>query len=176
MKKWLRRISGALGMALTWAAAWSVVGAIYGAVLVVSGIDPASAIGWIAASFAPASAIGWIAASFASVGFIGGATFSTVLGIAEGRRRFEQMSLPRFAGWGALGGLLVSAAVVGAISGPGPVNAVLSTGLITLMGAGSAAGSLALARSAEGRELLEAGEDVADVGLTEEETHGLLGT
>ena len=40
--------------------------------------------------------------------------------------------------------------------------------------AGSASGSLALARRADDRELLEAGADVADIGLTEEEKRELL--
>ncbi len=48
--------------------------------------------------------------------------------------------------------------------------------VVTLLGAGSAAGSLVLARRADDRELLEDGEDVADIGLTEEETRELLGT
>ncbi len=55
-----------------------------------------------------------------------------------------------------------------------PDRAQLS-GLLTLLGAGSAAGSLALARRADDRELLEHGADVADIGLTEEETQQLLG-
>ena len=41
--------------------------------------------------------------------------------------------------------------------------------VIPLLGASSAAGSLALARRADDRELLEHGADVADTGLTEEE-------
>jgi hypothetical protein len=41
-------------------------------------------------------------------GFVGGACFSVVLGIAGRRRRFEDLSLSRFAAWGALGGLLLS--------------------------------------------------------------------
>ncbi len=45
---------------------------------------------------------------------------------------------------------------------------------MTLTGAGSAAGSLALARRADDRELLEHGADVADIGLTEEEKRELL--
>ena len=49
------------------------------------------------------------------------------------------------------------------------------TGILTLMAAGSAAGSLALARRADDQELLEDGADVADTGLTEEEMHQLLG-
>ena len=75
MKKWLKRTRGAVGTALTWAAGWSVVGAITGVIRVVSGIDPVSAIFWIAATFGIA-------------GFIGGAIFSTVLSIAEGRPPF----------------------------------------------------------------------------------------
>jgi hypothetical protein len=43
-----------------------------------------------------------------------------------------------------------------------------------LLGAGSAAGSLALARRADDRELLEHGADDADIGLTEEEKLELL--
>jgi hypothetical protein len=42
-------------------------------------------------------------------------------------------------------------------------------------GAGSAAGSLAIARRAEDRELLKAGEGVAEVGLSEDEAQALLG-
>ena len=109
---------------------------------------------------------------FGSLGFIGGAIFSTVLGIAEGRRRFDEMSVWRFGGWGALGGLLLPMLVLG---GPaGLAGEGLFVGLVTVLGAGSAAGSLALARRADDREFLEHGADVADVGLTEEERRELL--
>ncbi len=110
--------------------------------------------------------------TFGVVGFIGGVTFSTVLGIAEGRRRFDEMSLWRFAGWGALGGLLVPMLLLGGFWSEGPEW--LFVGVYTLLGAGSAAGSLALARRADDRELLEHGADVADIGLTEEEKRELL--
>ena len=53
----------------------------------------------------------------------------------------------------------------------GLVNATF----LALMGAGFAAGTLALARKAEDRELPEAGADVAEVGLTQEERRELLG-
>ena len=42
-------------------------------------------------------------------------------------------------------------------------------------GAGSAAAALALARRAEDQELLEADEDVDEVGLTEDDARELLG-
>ncbi len=157
MKKWLKRIRGALGIGLTWAAAWGGVGLIL--VLVVGAI-----LGDLFV-FLGASVV------YAATGFIGGAIFSTVLGIAEGRRRFDEMSLWRFAGWGAVGGLTMAVALVGEIT---LANFVLNGFVYALLGAGCASGSLALARRADDRELLEHGADVADIGLTEEEKHELL--
>ncbi len=160
MKKWLRRIRGAVGTALTWAAAWFGFGAI---VALVGG-------GGLADLYLQS-------AGLAAAGFVGGGIFSTVVGIVEGRRRFDEMSLPRFAGWGAVGGFLLAAPlVIMSVAVGGTPNVFLSLGAITLLGAVSAAGSLALARRADDRELLEDGADVADVGLTTEETHELLGT
>ncbi len=144
MKKWLKRIRGALGIGVTWAAVWGGVGAI---------LTP----------FFSATVF-VVALSFAQMGFIGGVIFSTLLGISEGRRRFDEMSLPRFAFWGALGGLLLSMLMFPSGAGFTLAN-VIGTGVVTLMGAGSAAGSLALARRAD--PLLESGEDV---GLLEEES------
>ena len=48
-------------------------------------------------------------------------------------------------------------------------------GPLSLLSAVSASGSLALARMTEDRALLEASEDVAEVGLTEGEAQELLG-
>ena len=164
MKKWLKRIRGAVGMGLTWAAVWGGVGALIEVVTMVLGISSAIA-------------VLELAAAFAIMGFIGGAAFSVVLGIAEGRRRFDEMSLLRFAGWGAVGGLLIMALVL-AVSASAPgvtLPFVLVAGVVgALMGAVSAAGSLALARRADDRELLEHGADVADIGLTEAEKRELL--
>ena len=53
------------------------------------------------------------------------------------------------------------------------VTVIVASG-VALMGAGSAAGSLALARRADDRELLDAGADNDDIGLTEEEKRELL--
>ncbi len=153
MRKWLKRIRGAFGMGLAWAAVWAVVGVIVMVVTTVLGLYPASEI---------------IEGAAAGVltGFVAGATFSAALGISEGRRRFDEMSLPRFALWGALGALLLSGWVQGAD--------IIVYGVLPLLGAGCAAGSLALARRADDRELLEHGADVADIGLTEEEKRELL--
>ena len=170
---WLRRIRGVIGMGLTWAVAWSFVGAVQGVAdfFLVFGQPPGIPLGLIVATYAR---------MFAGLGFFGGAIFSTVLGITEGRRRFDELSPRRFAAWGALGGLLlgVLAASRGAVPwalGPGiGLLDVVIVGVATLLGAGSAAGSLAVAKGADDRELLEHGADVADIGLTEEEKRELL--
>ncbi len=104
---------------------------------------------------------------FGLLGFLAGVTFSGVLGIVEGRRRFDQMSMPRFAAWGGLGGVLLAAVFV-PLTGQGADILLLLGGVFGLAGATCAAGSLALARMAEHEELLEAGSDVDEVGLTAE--------
>jgi hypothetical protein len=160
MKKWLRRIRAAMGMGLTWAVAWFGAGM---ALLLVVGFGAADV---------PFPLF------FGLLGFLAGATFSGVLTIVERRRRFDQMSLPRFAGWGAVGGLLLSGlfVVAAALGGESLWGELLVLGpVFSLAGAASAAGSLALARRAEKRELLAAGADVADVGLTDAEKKELLG-
>jgi hypothetical protein len=154
MKKWLRRVRGALGMGLTWAAAWGIAGNLVTlGFLLKTGSRPD----------APFPIM------FGVFGFGAGVVFSGVLGLVEGRRRFGQMSLPRFAAWGALGGLVVSATFVVAVSlGGDPAflrNLLVVGPVFAAAAAGSAAGSLALARRAQDRALLEATEDVTPVGL-----------
>ena len=163
MNKWLRRIRGAVGIGLTWAAAWLPVGAIIG---LVAGLSDTP--GFLV------SLVFSLAGIFAAVGFVGGTVFSMILGLAEGRRRFDEMSLPRFGAWGGAGAFLVSAFVQLTIGGSSSLS-VTTTIVMTLLGAGSAAGSLAIARKADDRELLEAGEDASDIGLTKAEKVELLG-
>lgn len=138
MSKWLRRIRGALGMGLAWALAWFGAGMI---LLLIVGPDAADV---------P------FPLGFGLLGFLAGATFSGVLGIVGGRRTFDQMSLPRFAGWGAVGGLLLAVIFVLAAGLGGDVLLVLGP-VFALSSSASAAGSLALARKAEDRELIEGG-------------------
>jgi hypothetical protein len=89
---------------------------------------------------------------FGVFGFIAGVTFSGLLVLTEGRRRFDQMSLPRFAGWGAAGGLLLSALFAKAASLDwGDVLTIVPTFAIAC--AVCASGSLAVARRAVRREL-----------------------
>jgi hypothetical protein len=163
-------------MALSWAAGWALFGLLIG---VASKLLPGLPWHYFFDVFdAPLPAL-------AVPGFVGGALFSTVLGIAGRGRRFDELSLPRFAAWGAVGGVLLSlvpAAMVtvglatfraGAL-GLWQLTAVVS-GPLALLGAASASGSLLLARRAERRELLHAGADVAEVGLTDGEKRELLG-
>ena len=166
MKKWLKRIRGAVGMGLTWAAAWAPIGAIFGLLNVAMGTPFfGGGLGLVVVG----------SLGYAAFGFLAGAAFSVVLRVAEGRSKFDQMSLPRFASWGAVGGGFFSIAYMVTV-GVGPPLALVTAFVVflTLMGAGSAAGSLTLARRADDRELLEHGADVADIGLTEEEKRELL--
>ena len=165
MKKWLQRMRGAVGIGLTWAVGWAPVGAVTG---LIAGVVLGFPLGEIAANYA---------ATFGVLGFVGGTMFSTVLSIADGRRRFDQLSLRRFVAWGALGGFLLGGlAVTAGLLGAGGLSVlgVVIAGTSTLLGAGSAAVSLALARTAGDQEILEAGERVADVGLTPDEARQLL--
>ena len=133
MQKWLRRIRGAIGMGIIWGAAWSGAGFL---LAVVTGFK----------ADAPFPLI------FGVLGFVAGVIFSAFLALSEGRRAFDQMSLPRFAGWGAAGGLLLSAVFAKAASLEwGDVLAIAPT--FALACAVCASGSLALARRAVRREL-----------------------
>lgn len=156
MKEWLRRIRGAIGMGLTWAAAWFGAGMIM-------------VLGLLLDTGARADVPFPIV--FGAFGFVAGVTFSGVLSLVDGRRRFDQMSLPRFAGWGAAGGFLLSTIFVSAVALAGDRafvwNLVVLGPVFAVAGAGSAAGSLALARRAEDRESLEVSGDVADAALSE---------
>jgi len=144
----MRRIRGAMGMGLTWAAAWFGAGMV---LLLIVGPDAADV---------P------FPLGFGFLGFLAGMTFSGVLGVVERRRRFDEMSLPRFALWGGVGGFLFSGLFVGA-AGLG-AGVFLGLGLLfAASGAACAAGSLALARMAESPEPLDAGPDAGDAKLTE---------
>jgi hypothetical protein len=105
---------------------------------------------------------------FGALGFVAGVTFSGVLGLVEGRRRFDEMSLPRFAGWGAVGGFLLAAIFVSTVALLEDItflsNLFVLGPIFSGAGAACAAGSLAIARRAEDRELLDASEEVEKVG------------
>jgi len=137
MKQWVRRIRGAIGMGLAWAAAGFGAGALLARVPGFYSDLP-------------------FALLFAPLGFFSGIIFSGILVVIAGRRGLDRMSLARFAGWGAASGLLLTGIfVVGAaLRGASLWGEFLLFGPpLVIAGAVCAAGSLALARRAERREL-----------------------
>jgi hypothetical protein len=155
MRNWLRRIRGAIGMGVTWAAAWFAAGGVPRWVFGVNTDAPLPLV-------------------FGLFGLIAGVVFSAVLALAEGRRRFDQMSLPRFAGWGAMGGLLLSVLFAKAGSlGWGDVLVLAPT--LTVASAVCASGSLAMAKRAVRRELPDSRGNTAEAELNDHEKRKLLG-
>lgn len=124
----LRRLRAAVVIGALWAGVWFTVGMV---LLLIVGFGAADV---------PFPLF------FGFLGFLAGAIFSGVLGLIERRRSFGQLSLPRIAGWGGLGGILL-AVIVTLLAGPGPELTVILP-VFGLAGAASAAGTLALARRA----------------------------
>jgi len=154
VRKWLQRTRGAIGIGLTWGAAWS--GASF-VLMVVTGFK----------ADAPFPLI------FGVLGFFAGVIFSAFLALTEGRRRFDQMSLPRFAAWGATGGIVLSAIFAKAASLDwGDVLLIAPTFAVAC--AVCASGSLAVARRVARAELPAIRGDIAEVELTELEKRRLL--
>jgi hypothetical protein len=111
---------------------------------------------------------------FGVLGFMAGVTFSGLIVLAERRRRFDQMSLPRFAGWGAVGGLLLSAVFAKVASlGWGDVLAIVPT--FALASAVCASGSLVVARRALRHELPDIRDSAGEAELTDREDRKLSG-
>lgn len=156
MNKWLRRVRGAIATGLTWAAGWAVGGLLIGASSLLLPFLPWEFFFEVFDAPLPALAI---------PGFFGGVIFSLVLGFAARGKKFDELSVPQFAAWGAVGGLLLSL-LPAAMVGVGLANldteggrlwrsiAVIA-GPFILLSAVSAAGSLILARRAQNREMVE---------------------
>jgi hypothetical protein len=158
MKKWLRRIRGGVGIGLTWAFAWFGAGMVVLLAIAVSGGEGADV----------PFPVMW-----GLLGFLAGVMFSVILGTVEGSRMLDQVSVPRFAMWGAFAGLLLSA---GLVLVAGLIGEALLLGpLFALTGAACAAGTLVLARRADNRESLSGSGDFADGRTLEAEERDLLG-
>ncbi|MDP1891553.1 MAG: hypothetical protein Q8K55_11735 [Gemmatimonadaceae bacterium] len=159
MKRWGRRIRAAIGMGLTWGAAWFGAGILLARVPGLTSDVP-------------------FAILFAPLGVVTGIIFSVILVVIEGRRGFDRMSISRFAGWGAASGLLLSGILVGgaALRGETFGGEALMFGLVlSVASAGCAAGSLALARRAATRELPGPRVDLAESELAADEQRMRLG-
>lgn len=155
MGKWLRRIRGAIGMGFTWGAAWAGAGTVLAVVTRFQADAPFPLI-------------------FGVLGFGAGVVFSALLALTKGRRRWDQMSLPRFAAWGATGGLLLSGIFARTASlGWGDVLAIAPT--FALASAICASGSLAVARRAVRHALPDSRWDAAEDEFIDGEKRNLIG-
>lgn len=144
MKKWLRRICGAVVMGLTWAAIWAILSVLIGTITVsLTGYSLENHIDPLAALAMP--------------GFIVGVVFYTVILLAEGGRRFHELSLLRLAAWGAVVGLLLGGLsfALGTPSARFPLwlVVVIIVGSSTLLSTVSAVGSALLFRRASSTAL-----------------------
>ena len=176
MKRWLQRIRGTLGIGLTWAFGWAVGGVLIG---VASNLFPG--LPWWDAFFrvfdAPLPAL-------AIPGFFAGVFFSTVVAVLGRRRRLNELSLARFAAWGAVAGVALTAfpfvlVSVGLASTEGSsVSALKSFSVVVgpfiLFSAGSAALTLMLARKSARRSSRET-DHVLDASLANEDSLALPG-
>jgi hypothetical protein len=141
----LKRLRGVLGTAATWAAGWFGLGAV----------------GWGLGLFPEGLAFAIPTAGvLATVGAIAGAGFAVVLGFTDRRRTLDELTLPRIAAWGAIGGILIG---VPMSIGMGPLGYIGLSSFLAILGAGSAAGSLALARVADDRVTIEKGDEAMQV-------------
>jgi hypothetical protein len=140
MPRWLRLIRGIIGTGLTFAAGVGVVGSILGLVGLVLGL-----LSWDDLRMVPRLSV---------VAFLVGVGFSGVLAIAARRRTFDRLSLRYVTALGAGGGLIYFL-FIAAASGArvwSAWNAIGNLTILTLLGGGSAAATLVLARKA-GRAL-----------------------
>lgn len=141
MQTLMRRVRGAIGMGLAWGVAWALAG---GAPRWLFGFN----------ADVPFPIV------FGVLGFLAGVIFFAILAVTERRRTFDQLSLPRFAAWGAVGGVLLSAIFTRIASlGPGDVLVIAPT--FALACAACASGSLALARRADKLQLPDGRGDTA---------------
>jgi hypothetical protein len=124
MNNWLSGIRGTIVMILVWTVGW---GLGFGG-LIEALVDPSGEIVDI-----------WFTA-MAIPGFIGGVLFSALLRIAEGHRRFDEVSPARFVMWGVVTGVLVGLLAVsrGVMSVLSPAAVI---GIATALGFVAAVGS-----------------------------------
>jgi hypothetical protein len=155
MRKLMRRIRGAIGMGFTWGAAWSVAGFALSAMMRFKADAPFPII-------------------FAVLGFLAGVIFSAFLSVAASGRRFEEMSLPRFAAWGATGGVLLSV-LFARFASIGWADVLVIVPAFGLVSAICASCTLAVARRAT-RPEIPAGRGVSlEAGLADHDGRSLPG-
>lgn len=136
MGRWFKRARSVLGMGVIWALGWAIVG---GGIM--EGIvDPNGQI------------LDMWPQTLAIPGFIVGVLFALLLWIKDGRRRFDELSLPGFTALGAAAGAVLGVGVLIAGIFPTIASPLLRAAVVlaplTLLSAASAASTLAIARRA----------------------------
>src|SRR5688572_32475072 len=123
----LRRLRGAIGVGVTWAVLWVLLGSlVLGAFML---IDPAD--------IGPGEGASQVLPIFALVGFLSGTGFAALLAFSERAKKLTELSLWRVGLLGALGSVAIPW-LLGADKGEGWLTGTF--------GAAFAAGSVAIAR------------------------------
>jgi len=141
MKGLLRRLRGIIGTGLIWAAGWAGLYVVTSLVKVGFGVR-------IPGDLLPLLVEGALHAG--GDGFLGGSAFGVILSFLERHKRLEDLSVRRIALWGGLGGLAIAV-----ILGPAYLSPLI---FYVLMGVGSAATTVGLARRGSEPELIEGDE------------------
>jgi hypothetical protein len=117
MKKWMSGIRGAIVVTVLWLIGW---GLGFGGIMEV--VDPDGKIQDVWPTL------------LAIPGFIGGVIFSSLLLIAERGRSFDEVSLVRFALWGAATGVVIGLLTIPAEVGDVSPGAAGMIGMATALG------------------------------------------
>ena len=135
------RVRAALAMGLLWGGAGAIAGGI---IELIMNILPGSDL-FLGVDIWPAA--------LAIPGFLAGALFSVILALTMRRRRFEELTLGRFAFLGALTGALLGVGLGVTVGFP-----LIALAPLTIVSGASAATSLALAKRARKAESIGPGE------------------
>ena len=138
MMGFLRRLRGIVGTGLSWALGWAGVWGVF--LLVMAGLGRLQ--GWDFWYTVRAELL------VGGGGFIAGSVFGVGLSILERHKKLEDLSFRRIALWGGVGGLILAAGF--------GLQHLPQTIVLTLLGIGSATGSVALAKRGSDPTLLEA--------------------
>lgn len=138
MRRWLRKIRGALGIASAWAASWAVA-----ETLIIGGLILATG------NTLPAGTLGAIALSGAGVGFLSGLAFSAVFGAINRHLTLDDIRVGPTALLGATAGGIVPALISASTIAPGlapGVFVLMNLAIGAVMGTATAVGIVWLAR------------------------------
>lgn len=151
MRKWLRVLRGMIGMGLTFSAGVGVVASLV------------AVVPWLLLGGGSGRELARLVVASALWAFPIGVTFSGVVALVARGRRFDELSLPRFAAIGAGAGLvLFGALATNAWHAWSLPTALGNAAIFVFLGGGSAVASLMLARRASAS--LEAGDTSPQLG------------